>query len=165
MEKLKIKYSLLIVYGILGFLGWYNYFYHLVSVRDARDQLPLNIIAPYVTATVWYHSRGKLQELRSILLVDDLSDREKIKIRITNMLKHRSSAYIRTFNNLQTPIPNLGGWYQKHFDFDEFLTKVFALVFSEHLTVEEKIRDVADIMEQYQSATNQQLLDVLERIH
>ncbi len=163
MAILKIKYSLLVVYGILGFLGWYNYFYNVIAVGEMRDQLPLSIIAPHVTATVWYHSRGKLQELRSILLLDDLRDQEKIKVRITNMLKHRSSAYIRTFNSLRAPIPNLGNWYQNHFDFDQFLVQVFEVTFSDSLTVDEKIRDIADIMEQYQSAANQRLVDELRR--
>lgn len=88
----------------------------------------------YVRAMVWFHSRGKLQELRSILMTDDLTQRERIEIRIKNMLQHRSTAYIREFNSLRTPIRNLGNWYQDNFDFNDFLGDIYAVIFDKNST-------------------------------
>lgn len=78
------------------------------------------------------------------------------------MLKHRTSAYVRDFNSLNTPIKNLGDWYTKNFDFDSFLNSVFSLVFNKKLSVDEKIRDITDVMEEYQNTTTQKLLNKLE---
>ncbi|MDO6409417.1 hypothetical protein [Pantoea phytobeneficialis] len=107
MDILKFaKYTAIAVYGLVGILGWYEYQSQLDHTKNTPT---LNNISPdmtinYVRAMVWYHSRGKLQELRSILKTDDLTQKERIEIRIKNMLQHRSSAYIREFNTLHTPI-------------------------------------------------------------
>ncbi len=154
----KIKCSVLVVYGIIGILGWYNYLSNVYVKSELKaNYLSSNLVSSYVRATVWYHSRGKLQEMRSVLLTEDLVNDKKIKTRITNMLKHRTSAYIRDFNSLDTPIKDLGTWYESHFEFQPFLDEVFDIVFNEELYVEEKVRDIADIMEKYQGDTNQML--------
>ncbi|WP_267443427.1 hypothetical protein [Erwinia psidii] len=155
----------LALYGIIGMVGWYQYDTLLrrpvITKAETVDNLSSDMTVNYVRAMVWYHSRGKLQELRSILLNDDLSQRERIKIRIKNMLMHRSSAYIRELNALNTPIKSLGNWYQSHFDFDNFLQDVYKIVFDSGLTVEEKVRNATDVMEEYQNITNRKLIDSL----
>ncbi|WP_016858199.1 hypothetical protein [Candidatus Williamhamiltonella defendens] len=135
---------------------------HNVKVTKL-DQLSPKMTASYIQSIVWYHSRGKLQELRSILLTDDLNEIKQIKIRITNMLEHRTSSYIRYFNSLDTPIKNIGNWYQSNFDFENFLNSVFEVVFTPALSVDEKIRNISDIMEKYQNITNQKLLIELNK--
>lgn len=79
------------------------------------------------------------------------------------MLEHRTSSYIRYFNSLDTPIKNIGNWYQSNFDFENFLNSVFEVVFTPALSVDEKIRNISDIMEKYQNITNQKLLIELNK--
>ena len=157
-----IKYVVLAIYGVLGAIGWYSYFYNQATQKPVYDHFSPSHTLAFVKSVVWYHSRGKLQELRSILLTDDLSNEERIKTRIENMLKHRTSAYIRQFNELDTPVNNLGDWYASHFDFENFLKNVFIVVFEESTPVDTKVRDIADIMEQYQNETSQKLIDQLK---
>lgn len=160
-----LKIILFAVYGLIGLFGWYQYTdltLHNVKVTKL-DQLSPKMTASYIQSIVWYHSRGKLQELRSILLTDDLNKKNQIKIRITNMLEHRTSSYIRYFNSLDTPIKNIGNWYQSNFDFENFLNSVFEVVFTPALSVDEKIRNISDIMEKYQNITNQKLLVELNK--
>jgi len=122
-----LKIAATILYGLIGIFGWFE-LYKIKSNTMTANVISSQLTVSYVRAIVWYHSRGKLQELRSILLTDDLKNEKIIKTRITNMLKHRTSAYILNFNSLNTPIPNLGDWYAKNFDFNEFLNSVFAIV-------------------------------------
>lgn len=160
-----IKGIALALYGLVGVAGWYQYdsIVHKPVVTKTIDNLSSEMTINYVRAMVWYHSRGKLQELRSILLTDDLSQRERIEIRIKNMLMHRTSAYIREFNTLITPVSKLGSWYQGNFDFDSFLKGVYDVVFDATLTVDEKIRNVTDVMEEYQNNTNKLLIEKLSQ--
>ncbi|CNI65518.1 hypothetical protein [Yersinia aleksiciae] len=155
----------LALYGIVGVAGWYQYDNLLKQpiVTKSVDNLSPDLTINYVRSMVWYHSRGKLQELRSILLNDDLSKRDRIEIRLKNMLMHRSSAYIREFNSLNTPVNNLGTWYQDNFNFDSFLHDIYEVVFDAGLTVDEKIRNVTDIMEEYQNITNRALIENLSK--
>lgn len=131
-----IRIILLVIYGVIGVFGWYKYYDKENSSKMVHyDVLSPEMTISYVKSMVWYHSRGKLQELRSILMTDNLSQTEKIKTRITNMLQHRTSAYIREFNALHAPIKNLGSWYQEKFDFQNFLNEVFVIVFDARLGV------------------------------
>ncbi|MFA0076863.1 hypothetical protein AB4427_01720 [Vibrio artabrorum] len=162
--KYWVRLILLILYGIVGILGWYNY-----STAPAKqtcnivyDRLSPEMTVSYVRSIVWYHSRGKLQELRSILSDDDLSNKERVKIRITNMLKHRTSAYLFEMNNLNTPIEHLGNWYQDNFNFNGFLTDIFVVTFNDNYTIDEKIRYATDVMEEYQNITTLTLVNKLK---
>lgn len=156
----------LALYGVVGVAGWYHYaaLRQQPAMTKTIDNLSPDMTINYARSMVWYHSRGKLQELRSILLNDDLSKRDRIEIRIKNMLMHRSSAYIREFNTLQTPVSHLGNWYQDNFDFDSFLHDVYVVVFDTGLSVDERIRNIADVMEEYQNITNRKLVDNLSKI-
>ncbi|WP_042820395.1 hypothetical protein [Yersinia wautersii] len=157
------KIIVLVLYGFFGMSGWYHYdsLIKMPAVYQEEDVLSSDITINYVRAMVWYHSRGKLQEIRSILLNDDLTKRVRIEMRIKNMLMHRSSAYIREFNSLKTPVNELGSWYQNNFDFDDFLHDVYEVVFDQSLTVDDKVRNITDIMEVYQNITNSKLTDNL----
>lgn len=159
-----MKYTLLALYCVVGIAGWFKYASLSVQQHSVKlyDQLSPEMTVSYVRAIVWYHSRGKLQELRSILMEENLSDEPKVKIRITNMLKHRTSAYIREFNSLETPIKNLGNWYQDNFEFDNFLNAVFDVVFNSSYSVDEKIKYITDIMEEYQNMTTHKLIVTLK---
>jgi hypothetical protein len=157
----KIKYILLALYGILGIAGWYGFIHQQSATHVTYDNFSPSHTVSYVRSVVWYHSRGKLQELRSILLNEDLKKEERIKRRIENMLKHRTSAYIREFNGLATPVPNLGDWYASNFDFENLLDDVFDIVFQESTPVDTKIGDVSDVMEQYQNQTTAKLINQL----
>lgn len=160
----QIRIILLVVYGVVGVFGWYKYYEKEDALRVFQyDNLSSDMTISYVKSMVWYHSRGKLQEIRSILLTDNLNQVDKIKTRITNMLQHRTSAYIREFNALNSPVKNLGNWYQEHFDFPNFLNEVFVIVFDERLGVEDKIRDISDCMEKYQNKTTLLLIDELKK--
>ncbi|MFA0013794.1 hypothetical protein AB4391_10630 [Vibrio lentus] len=163
--KYWIKLSLLVLYGVVGISGWYNY--SKVSANQTSnivyDRLSPEMTVSYVRSIVWYHSRGKLQELRSILNDDNLLNKERVKIRITNMLKHRTLAYIRDMNGWDSPITHLGSWYQDNFDFDNFLTDVFNVSFDDNYTVDKKITYVTDIMEEYQNETTLRLIAELKK--
>jgi hypothetical protein len=156
-----LKIAATILYGLIGIFGWFE-LYKIKSNTMTANVISSQLTVSYVRAIVWYHSRGKLQELRSILLTDDLKNEKIIKTRITNMLKHRTSAYILNFNSLNTPIPNLGDWYAKNFDFNEFLNSVFAIVFNNQLSADEKIREITDVMESCQNNTVAKLSHTLE---
>ncbi|WP_254711494.1 hypothetical protein [Pantoea cypripedii] len=165
MNTLKFaKYAAIALYGLVGMTGWYSYqsrIDHSEQPVTINNTLSPDMTINYVRAMVWYHSRGKLQELRSILMADDLTQKERIEIRIKNMLQHRSSAYVREFNSLNTPVRNLGNWYQDNFDFNDFLQDVYAIVFDEKLNVDEKIRNITDVMEEYQNIASRKLIDKL----
>nr|WP_159465179.1 hypothetical protein [Scandinavium goeteborgense] len=157
------KYTALAIYGFVGIFGWYEYesLHQRLDKPATIDNISPDMTINYVRAMVWYHSRGKLQELRSILMNDDLKQKERIEIRIKNMLQHRSSAYIREFNSLHAPVKNLGNWYQDNFDFNNFLQDVYLIVFEEKLNVDEKIRNITDVMEEYQNITSRKLIEKL----
>jgi hypothetical protein len=158
-----IRNVLLAVYCVVGVAGWYKY--SVLSDQKQQqqyDQLSPDLTVSYVRAIVWYHSRGKLQELRSIIKDDNLDDETRVKTRITNMLQHRTSVYIREMNSLHAPINNLGSWYQENFDFDSFLDDVFDTIFNKKYSVDEKINFITDIMEKYQNMTTQKLISVMK---
>lgn len=158
------KLVLISLFCVIGIAGWYKYAIlaerqHAIS---SYDRLSPELTVSYVRAMVWYHSRGKLQELRFILIESESNDKEKVKLRITNMLKHRTSAYIRDFNSLDNKIEKLGNWYQDNFDFENFLNEVFNICFNEKYTIDDKIKYVTDVMEEYQNMTTQKLIQTLK---
>ncbi|MCY9829408.1 hypothetical protein [Vibrio chagasii] len=158
----KLRHLLLTIYGVLGVSGWYSYLYVIPNDSPVYDRLSSDLTVSYVRSLVWYHSRGKLQELRSILTEEAPLDKTRAKIRISNMLQHRTSVYIRDFNSLDTPIPKLGTWYENNFEFEDFLNSVYEVCFNEKLLIDERIRYVTDIMEEYQNRTTSNLITELQ---
>ncbi len=149
----KIK-TIFLLFLIFGFGGW------LVAITkpDKLDKLSPFMTYNYVKSVVWYHSRGKLKELEGIILYEDLDDQEAIKRKIKNMLKHRTSVYLREFNSLDAPISGVGNHYETMFEFEPFLNDVYSVTFSDR-EVHRKINLIADIMEAYQTKANNQLLE------
>lgn len=66
-----IKIFIVVLYCIVGSLGWVNYYSQHKKDTTSYDNLSPQLTVSYVRSVVWYHSRGKLQELRSILLNDN----------------------------------------------------------------------------------------------
>ncbi|HHA1672071.1 TPA: hypothetical protein ACOEF8_004112 [Enterobacter roggenkampii] len=157
------RYFLVSVYCVFGLTGWYKYseFSSKSNSQVVYDHLSPEMTVSYVRAIVWYHSRGKLEELRSILDDKPEDNEAQTRIRISNMLRHRSAAYIRELNSLDTPVSNLGNWYERNFKFDKFLDDIFLVCFNKKYSVEEKIRYVSDVMEEYQNTTNEHLMSVM----
>ena len=160
--KLLIRNVCVVIYGLVGIAGWYQYTEVSGLTERSSDLFSSETTVSYARSIVWYHSRGKLVELRSILK-DDWPNDEFLKTRITNMLKHRTSAYIRDMNGWDTPIPHLGNWYQDNFDFDNFLDDVFEVCLNDNLSIEKKISYVTDIMEEYQNQTTQKMIERLKK--
>lgn len=153
---INVKKAWYILFLFFGLLGWI----FALTKPDRADVLSPSMTYNYVRSVVWYHSRGKLKELESIILNDDLSDQKAIKRKVKNMLKHRTSVYIREFNNLSAPIENVGNQYQALFEFQPFLNDVYEVIFSKkdpHL----KLSLIADIMESHQTKANNQLLEIM----
>ena len=139
-------------------LAMYAYY-----AKETRvDKLSANHSYNYIRAVVWYHSRGKLEEIKSILASEDLKNKDQIRLKIDNMLRHRSSAYIRDFNNLDAPVEKIGDIYEKIFDFDAFLEDVYVICFSDELPIDTRISLISDIMEKYQMETNDKILSIMK---
>lgn len=160
---MKLDKVLFIFFVVFGLGGWGAYIYNntdtpKVSIR--YDVLSPDMTVRYVRSLVWYHSRGKLLELKALMKEDSLSDQE-LKIKIENMLRHRTSVYIDEFNHLNTPIKSLGDWYSQHFDFDSFLKRIDQEVVKKDLTPEVRIDRCTDIMELYQNKTTEELKETL----
>lgn len=151
--KLKLLFLFFLVFGLAGWIAALN-------KPDKLDKLSSFMTYNYVKSVVWYHSRGKLKELESIILNDDLSDEEAIKRKIKNMLKHRTSVYLREFNLLNGPIRNIGNNYEEIFEFTPFLNDVYEVVFSDK-NIHLKLSLIADIMEAYQTKANNKLLELM----
>ncbi|WP_104025164.1 hypothetical protein [Vibrio hyugaensis] len=151
--KLKILFLSFLAFGLAG---WGV----AITKPDKLDHLSSSMTYNYVKSVVWYHSRGKLKELEGIILNEDLNDEEAIKRKIRNMLKHRTSVYLREFNSLDAPIQNVGNHYEEMFKFTPFLNDVYEVVFSDK-DVHLKLSLIADIMEAYQTKANKQLLDLM----
>ena len=156
---MEFKKVLKLSWLLLGSLGWVALIITMyISPFKEKDILSADMTYNYVKSVVWYHSRGKLQELKGILTLVDLSRKNEVKLKIENMLKHRTSAYIREFNRLNSPINSVGDTYAELFDFTPFLDEIFDVVFNEKLDINQKISDVTDIMEMHQTKANSALL-------
>lgn len=154
----KVNKAWYILFVSFGLLGWT----FALLKPDRADVLSPSMTYNYVKSVVWYHSRGKLKELESIILNDDLSDQKAIKRKVKNMLKHRTSVYIREFNALSAPIEKVGNKYEELFAFQPFLNEVYEVIFSKkdpHL----KLSLIGDIMESYQTKANNELLEFMNK--
>ncbi|HIF9439440.1 TPA: hypothetical protein ACX6SL_003632 [Photobacterium damselae] len=158
------KKSIYFIFLIFSFIGWGAFFYqnNIHTAKFRYDVLSPDMTVRYVRSIVWYHSRGKLIELKALMGDSSLSD-EELMIKIENMLKHRTSVYINEFNHLNTPILNLGDWYNEHFDFDQFLTAINKEVVKRQTPIEIRIDRCTDIMELYQNQTTNQLRQLLNK--
>ena len=171
----KRYFSIIFLFLLIAFslLGWFLYLNLKYNASDRYSSLDQHITTTLVKSVVWYHSRGKLEELRAIFMDPHyILDVDGTKMKIKNMLKHRTAIYIREFNRYQCPIDNLGNWYQDNFNFDQFLEDVFEVVFDstlytketdEHIIIELKIKKIRDIMEKYQNETSELLYEKMHK--
>ncbi|WP_245922161.1 hypothetical protein [Aliivibrio sifiae] len=163
--KLQRSNILLASFSLFGLLGWFLYIFN-PQVNEPHplqyDLLSPSMTVSYVRSQVWYHSRGKLVELKSIL-GQNLNNRT-LKIKIENMLKHRTSVYINEFNSLKSSIPRLGNWYKENFDFKNFLNDVNIIACDENKSIPVKIDEITDVMELYQNKTTEKLSYKLKNI-
>ena len=155
------KNLLVFTIALIGIIGWMLAMYAYYVKETRVDKLSANHSYNYIRAVVWYHSRGKLEEIKSILMSGDLKNEDQIKLKIDNMLRHRSSAYIRDFNNLDAPVEKVGDIYEKIFDFDAFLEDVYAICFNEEIPVDTRISLIADVMEKHQMEANDKVLSIM----
>lgn len=148
---------------VLSIFGWGLSGHLMLKEREQRfDNLSSHMTFNYVKTTVWYHSRGKLIELRGMLNGEEKDD-VVIKRRIRNMLMHRTSVYIREFNRMNTPVKNLGDVYESLFDFESFLGDVYQVALNRDISVDRRINIVTDIMEAYQNKAADELLTKMEQ--
>ncbi|HIF9371196.1 TPA: hypothetical protein ACX6RS_003292 [Photobacterium damselae] len=161
MQRKKHVFFLFLLFSCVG---WGAFFYqnNVNTAKFRYDVLSRDMTVRYVRSIVWYHSRGKLIELKALMHDDSLSDQE-LMIKIENMLKHRTSVYIDEFNHLNTPIPSLGTWYSEHFEFDKFLDAINKEVVKRNISIETRIDRCTDIMELYQNETTNQLKQLLNK--
>lgn len=146
----KLLYILLVIFSMSG---WSAYIYTAQQKATQHyDVLSGNMTVRYVRSIVWYHSRGKLVELKALLNDKTLSNVE-LKLKIENMLRHRTSVYIEEFNHVNSPVPQLGNWYAEHFNFNDFLKDIGKEVVKHNITVEIRVDRCTDIMERYQNNT------------
>ena len=147
------KKWLFVLLVIFSMSGWGAYIYTANQKSAQRyDVLSSDMTVRYVRSIVWYHSRGKLVELKALMNDKSLSD-DDLKLKIENMLRHRTSVYIDEFNHLNSPVNQLGNWYADHFDFDDFLKDIDNEVVKRKISVETRIDRCTDIMEMYQNDT------------
>jgi hypothetical protein len=178
ISKKWIKIFICISILFVALAGWYKYLSinHTIISSVAADYkteyFSSETTLTMVSALVWYHSRGKLHEIRGILLDSSpLKNVNATKLKIENMLRHRSGIYIRQLNQYHTPITNLGRWYDENFDFKNFIKDVYTIVFrdidskqNKLYQIEMKIQEIRDIMEKYQNLTNDKLKQTLRGI-
>ena len=158
-----------LLWAAFSLMGWGAYIYTAQITPQAVASIRYDVLSPdmtvrYVRSLVWYHSRGKLLELKGLMKDPSLSDND-LKIKIENMLRHRTSVYIDEFNHLNTPVKNLGDWYAEHFDFNGFLKEIDKEVLKRNLTAEVRIDRCTDIMELYQNQTTEALKKMLHGIN
>ncbi|MEZ8082822.1 hypothetical protein [Enterovibrio norvegicus] len=147
---------------ILSVFGWGTAGHLMLSEKKQQyDNLSAHMTFNYVKTTVWYHSRGKLIELRGMLNGEETDD-VVIKRRVRNMLMHRTSVYIREFNRMKTPVPNLGDVYESLFDFESFLVDVYQVALDTDISVDRRINIITDIMEAYQNKAADELLTKMD---
>lgn len=159
-----LKYSLI----FLGVAGWGVVFLLLSSSFDSayrsNNYLSPDLAYNHTRYTVWYHSEGKIRELRSILMQHDVSsDRDKAVLRqvIESMLIKRTDVYANELNQLRTPIDHIGNYYLTVFKFDEFLDSVMQISLDESHNIDEKMIAVTEVMFVYQTEANKILKKAL----
>lgn len=157
-----IKYAL----GFSSVLGWALSLVLLSSSSSIpdTDHLSPELAYNHARYTVWFHSEGKIRELRSILSQHDIYDPKevtKIKTLIESMLIRRSEVYAQELNMLDTPIDSLGNYYLTVFQFEPFLGEVIEICLSKEQGLDSKMISVYEIMFVYQTEANTHIKQAL----
>lgn len=157
---------------------------HEIKYQQHLQRLPNKVVEQLVESVVWSYSKSKLQMVRSVLIINNLTKREEeIKLKVKNNIIRIAEIYIDYFNSLNTVIPNLGDWYDENFDTDEFLEEIYAVMFVKTRTpingmsesykeekrinfINEQMEDISNIMIKYEHRVNQKLRKHLhEELH
>ncbi|MGF1698741.1 hypothetical protein L4D09_00180 [Photobacterium makurazakiensis] len=158
-----IKYAL----GFSAVLGWALSLVLLTSSSTNvlhTDHLSPELSYNHARYTVWFHSEGKIRELRSILSQHDIHNSKevaKIKSLIESMLIRRTEVYAQELNKLHTPLESLGNYYLTVFQFEPFLDEVIDICLSEGQDLDSKMISVYETMFVYQTEANTLLKQAL----
>lgn len=158
-----IKYTL----GFSAVLGWALSLVLLTSTSTNvlhTDHLSPELSYNHARYTVWFHSEGKIRELRSILSQHDISDPKeisKIKSLIESMLIRRTEVYVQELNKLHAPLDSLGSYYLTVFRFEPFLDEVIEICLGQSNDLDRKMISVYETMFVYQTEANTLLKQAL----
>lgn len=151
-----VKYAL----GFSAILGWALSLVLLTSSSSKvlhTDHLSPVLAYNHVRYTVWFHSEGKVRELRSILSQHDINNKkeaEKVKMIIEAMLVRRTDVYAQELNKLNTPIDSVGNHYLTLFRFEPFLHDVIEICLAKDRDLDSKMIEVYEVMFVYQTEAN-----------
>ncbi len=151
-----INYAL----GFSSILGWSLSLILLTSSSNNvlhTDHLSSEMSYNYARYTVWFHSEGKIRELRAILSQHDVNDTKevaKIKMLIESMLLRRTEVYAQELNKLDSPIDSLGNYYLTIFQFEQFLNEVLEISLARDKDLDGKMISIYETMFVYQTEAN-----------
>ena len=135
------------------------------------DLLPDDLTVNHVRSIVWYHSRGKLRYIESVLIENDIHTRkDEITRKIKNALEERSTVYIDYLNSIDCNIKRLGTFYCDVFEFDPFFKELMSVVLKPYRSEDHtkeiavKLKDIAEIMYEYQEKANIKVEEEFERL-
>lgn len=149
--------------GLSAVLGWTLSLVLIVQspiTTEYRQTLSPELTYNYVRNAIWFHSEGKVRELRAILSqhnVNDAGEVVKIKSLIRSMLLRRTEVYTQELNQLNTPIVNVGDAYIDVFNFDDFLAEVLMISLNKAKSIDTKMIEVYEVMFVYQTEANNKL--------
>lgn len=139
--------------------------------KHENRPLPQSIVINMVRSIVWYHSRGALRHIESILIENHIEERkDEITRKVKNALEERANAYIDYFNSLNTKIPKLWSYYSEVFETAPFFEEIMKVVFRKYKLknsipeIAIKIKDISEIMYEYQEKANIKVEIELERL-
>jgi len=76
--------------------------------RHNKQVLEDDLVLKLVRSEVWFASRGKVRHIESILIENDIYNRqEEVTRKVRNALEERTMVYIEYFNTLDTHIVRL----------------------------------------------------------
>lgn len=139
--------------------------------RNWVGVLPNDLTVNHVRNTVWYHSRGKLRQIESVLIENDIHSRkDEITRKIRNCLEERSIVYIDYLNTLDTRIKKLWDFYASIFEMEPFFKEVMDVILKEYTSSDHtreiavKLKDIAEIMYYYQERANAKIEEEFNRL-
>jgi hypothetical protein len=148
-----------------------NAYLEKLACKGECITLPDDLVVKLVRAEVWYHSRGKLRHIESILIENNIETRkDEITRKVRNALEERTLVYLEYFNTVKCKVEKLGDFYGKTFEMEPFFKEVMEVVLRAYVSIEHeheistKLKDIAEIMVVYQERTNTKLEEELNRL-
>lgn len=132
-----------------------------ISLAVAQTRLSDVQSIEIIREKMWFYSEKKIEFIRDILKRQDITkNKERIKRDIKVELMEVSAKYIESLNNFISPQGNLGDILSSKFPMDEFLDRVYDIVFKEGNTdaeIIDKIEDIRSTMKHYQNMVIQDI--------